>query len=336
MKTTMNDIAKMAGVSRSTVSRVLSGNYKKIRISAETAETVLRIAQEHDFQPDHLAKSLQSRKTKTIGVIVTDITNPFFAEIARSIEKFLDTMNYSMILCNTDEKLDAEAKGIKLLLSKRVEGLIICPAGFEDENIARLAKISFPFVLIDRYVKGADSSYVVSDNYNGAKQAVEYLLNKGHRRIGFLGGKEDSSSNRDRKKGYYDALEDKGIEYSGELELNLGFDKESGEKGMDLFLKLKNRPTAVFAVNNFLGLGALLSLKKHGINMPGEISLIEFDETDLSRFGDTAVTSINQNAKEIGAKAVEIILSKISGGEDEKIIIPVKLIERQSVKDNYK
>ena len=102
MKITMKDIAKIAGVSRTTVSRVLSGNYKKIRISIETAEKVLRIAHEHDFQPDDLAKSLQSRRTKTIGVIVTDITNPFFAEIARSIEKYLDTMNYSMILCNTD------------------------------------------------------------------------------------------------------------------------------------------------------------------------------------------------------------------------------------------
>ncbi|OGF48104.1 MAG: hypothetical protein A2231_09040 [Candidatus Firestonebacteria bacterium RIFOXYA2_FULL_40_8] len=336
MKITMKDIAKIAGVSRTTVSRVLSGNYKKIRISIETAEKVLRIAHEHDFQPDDLAKSLQSRRTKTIGVIVTDITNPFFAEIARSIEKYLDTMNYSMILCNTDEKLETEAKSIKLLLSKKVEGLIVCPAGYVDDNISRLGKNEFPFVLIDRYVNGVDAGYVVSDNYSGAKQGIEYLIGKGHKRIGFLGGREDSSSNRDRKKGYRDALSGNDLKYLRELDLDLGFDRESGEKGMDYFLGLKNRPTAVFAANNFLALGALLSMKKHGVDVPGDISLLEFDETDLSRFGATAVTSVNQNAKEIGAKAAEIILKKISGGKDEKIVIPVELVERNSVKDNYK
>ena len=335
MKKTMNDIALLAGVSRTTVSRVLSGNYKKIRISEETAGNILRIAKEQEFQPDDLARSLQSSKTKTIGVVVTDITNPFFAEIARSVEKYLESMDYSMILCNSDEKLEAEAKSVKLLLSKKVEGLIICPAGYEDENISRLSKNDFPFVLIDRYVKGVDSGYVVSDNYNGAKEGIEYLLNKGHKRIGYLGGRENSSSNRDRKKGYRDALSGKGLKSSSELELDLGFDREDGEKGMDYFLRLENRPTAVFAANNFLGLGALLSLKKHGVNVPGDISLLEFDETDLSRFGTTAITSVNQNAKEIGTKAAEIILKKISGGIDEKIVIPVELVERKSVKNIY-
>lgn len=331
MKTTMNDIAKLAGVSRTTVSRVLSGNYKKIRISALTADKVLRIAREKDFHPDALAKSLQSSKTKTIGVIVTDIANPFFARIARSIEKRLDSANYSMILCNTDEKMETEAKYIRLLLSKRVEGLIVCPSGFEDENIAGLAKNNFPLVLIDRYIKGVNCSYVASDNYNGAKRAVEYLIEEGHTRIGFLGGREDSSSNRERKKGYRDALKNNEIKYSAELELNLGFDKESGERGMDIFLALNKRPTAVFAANNFLCLGALLSMKKNKVNMPEEISLVEFDETDLSRFGDTAVTSVLQNAEEIGEKAAEIILKILSGGRAEQLIIPVMMTKRNSV-----
>ncbi len=331
MKTTMKDIAELAGVSRTTVSRVLSGNYKKIRISSKTAEKVLRISRAQDFQPDDLAKSLQSRKTKTIGVIVPDITNPFFAEIARSAEKYLDAKNYLMILCNTDEQLDTEAKCINLLLAKRVEGMIICPSGFEDGNFARLNKKEFPFVFIDRYVRGLNCSYVVSDNYNGAKQAVQYFIERGHRRIGFLGGREDSSSNRDRKKGYYDALSENKIKYFPELELNLGFDRESGEKGMELFLKLKNKPTAVFAANNFLGLGAVLSIRKNGLNIPADISLLEFDETDLSRYGEPAITSVNQNAKNIGEKAAEIILKIIGGGKEEKVIIPVKMVERSSI-----
>lgn len=331
MKITMKDIAKLAGVSVTTVSRVLSGNYKKIRISTETAEKVLRIAREQDFQPDDLAKSLQSRKTRTIGVVVTDITNPFFAEIVRSIEKYLDTKDYSMILCNSDENLESETKCIKLLLSKRVEGLIICPSGLNDENISGLKNKQFPFVLIDRYVNGVDCSHVVSDNYNGAKQAVEYLIGKGHRRIGFLGGRSDSSSNNERRNGYCDTLKENNISYSAELETNLGFDKESGEVGMDTLLKLKKRPTAIFAANNFIGLGALLSIKKHGMNVPLDISLLEFDETDLSRYGDPAITSVNQNAKELGEKASENILKLIAGEKSEKVVIPVKMMERNSV-----
>jgi len=329
----MSDIAAKAGVSRTTVSRVLSGNSEKVRISEETAKKILGIAEKLNFRPDALARGLKLKNTHTIGVIVPDITNPFFAEIGRSLESFLDKNEYSMILMNSDDNEVKEKKCIDLLLSKRVDGLVISPAGYEDENIALLAKEKVPFVLVDRMVKNVRCSYVVSDNYNGSKTAVSYLIGLGHKRIGFVGGRVNTSINRERRQGYLDTLKENGITPDIELDISIGFNREAGERSMDMLLKVKEPPTAVFVANNFLGIGVMLSLRKNRVKVPGEMSVIEFDDTDFSRLSDVAVTSITQDTARIGEKGAQILLNKIGGNNrEEKIVLPVILAVRESTK----
>lgn len=335
-KLNIKELARNLDLSVSTVSRVLNGKARAYRISEETQQRVKKAADELNYVPNRLARSLKLDKSDTIGLIIPDIGNPYFAEIAKSIESQARQKGYSIILCDSGDDISAEEELLMLLMSHKVDGIIIAPVGTEQKHIVNTFHSALPIVIIDRIFPGSNLPFITSDNYQGAFDAVNHLILNGHKRIACIQGIGNSQPNIDRVKGYKDALKASNIKIDKKLLAGDSFTKDNGYKQAIRLFAMTPPPTAIFALSNLIALGILGAANDCNLNIPEDFSLIAFDEQPYSEYLSTPMTTINQQKDEMGRQAVDYIMACI-GNKGKIATVSVKLktnlIPRRSVKN---
>ena len=332
MRKTLKDVAREAGVSIAVASRGL-GSYGYV--SRKSREKVLRAAKKIGYQPDQIAKGLRTRKTYTIGLIISDITNTWFTTVVRAIEDVAEQNGYNLILCNTDENQEKETRYLRVLQSKKVDGLIIACTGEKSPYLKRLIRGGLPIILIDRKLKGFHVTQVIIDNEFGAYEAVKHLINLGHKRIGVINGHPRTTPGEERFKGYKRALAENNIFLDPALVKYGDFRIEKARKGCQELIKVKNPPTAIFVANNVMVMGTYQKLKENNIKIPEEIAVVGFDDPEWASLMQPSLTTVRQPRHSIGTMACQVLLQRIRKNErrrlsDEEIVLRPKLIIRKS------
>jgi len=333
-KITIKDIARMANVSHTTVSRALND---KSRIKNETKERILSIARELNYRPNFIARSLVMRRTKTLGLVITTIANPFYTELSQGIEATAINLGYNIILCSTHSDLSTEKQYIDMLRSKGVDGIIFTSAHMGDPNILALAEEGFPIILVNRRtyhpVIREKVDYVGVDNIHGGFLAVEHLIKLGHRRIGVIGGSSESSVGFERLEGGKKALAAHGLDVISDYFLEGDFLKGSGYQGGKKFLGMSEPPTAIFATNDYMALGAYQAITEEGVKVPEEVALIGFNDIEFTSMKGIELTTVGQKKYEMGALAVKTLVERVEGaklGLPKEIILEPELIIRKT------
>ena len=336
---TIQAIADELGISASTVSRVMNGLGKKYRISEKTIEAVENMADKLNYTPNNIAKSLRLKKTSTIGLVVPDISNPWFAKIALKIEKESRNNGYNIFLCNSDDNIDIEKKSLILLQNWMVAGVIMVPIGLEYKHILNATDKGTPIVLIDRFFEDVDLPYVSANNFEGSFKATEHLIKNGHKRIVCLQGIVGTSSNNKRVEGYKKALADYNIPIDENIILGSDFSFDNGYTNAKQLIRdlNKNKLTAIFSTGNQITLGILKAFKEKGIKIPEDISIVSYDEQNYSELLYTPLSTISHLMdNELGILALKLLFDKIDDkiiGKSKNILLPTQLIKRESVKN---
>jgi LacI family transcriptional regulator len=325
----MRDVAEQAGVSVTTVSHVVNNTRP---VNQDKRERVLAAMHQLGYQPNKLARSLRRGKTHTVGVIVPDSANPFFAEVARGIEDTSFEHGYSVILCNTDCDLDKERLYTNLLSEKQVDGILFVAAGVSQENLNDLLPRRIPLVLIDRHVPEVAVDTVLVDNARGGWLATRHLLELGHRRIGCIMGPEDITSSNQRLDGYRQALHEHGQSPDGDLIVAGDFQFESGYRGGQALLTLPEPPSAIFASNDLMALGAARAARELGFEIPATLSLVGFDDVQLATYANPPLTSVRQPKYEMGVLATRLLFERVvdQGQPLQSHLLDTELVVRQS------
>lgn len=325
---TMKDIAELAGVSKATVSMVM--NKKDDSISDATRKRILKIAKEMSYIPNSIARSLSTKKSGTIGIILPDITNPFFSEMARAIEDEAERLEYNLIICNTDNDKYKEEKYIELLISKLIDGVIFMSGGKSNDSITLLKNNNVPFVLVDRYIEGYKDDYgVFCLNKQGVAKGIKYLYESGKRKIVFVKGTENIEVSKQRLEGYIDAMKSYGI-YDKNYIFEGDFNVEGGiiatKKIIDSFHNLD----AIFYSNDMMALGGMKILLRNGYKIPRDIAIIGFDNIHISEIIEPELTTIAQPIYIMGEKACSILIDVINGAlpTEKQIYFETHLIIR--------
>lgn len=325
----MSEVAERAGVSVTTVSHVVNQTRP---VSPELTNRVQAAMQELGYQPNRLARSLRLGKTLTIGMIIPDGVNPFFAEVARGIEDTGFEHGYSVILCNSDGDLEKELHYTKVLNAKRVDGIIFVAVGVSHEHIQMLQARKLPVVVVDREIPGVNVSTVITDNQKGGWLATNHLIELGHRRIACIAGPNNLTPSAARVTGYQQALKAHNIELNETLILRGDFQYQSGYRLMKQLLENKTVPTAVFACNDLMATGALCAAVEMGFRVPEDISIVGFDDIDLASYTTPPLTTIRQPKYEMGVFAVGLLLDQIkdTNPKPERHILDTELVTRKS------
>jgi len=316
---TQEDVARLAKVSQAMVSYVLTDK-PHARISDETRRRVLEACDQLGYVPNVLARGLRSGRTSTIGLVIPDNSNPFFAEMARAIETAGFNQGYSVILCNSDNDIKKEAAYIDTLLAKQVDGMIFISSGASHETLDKLQDSPIPVVIVDRDVSPTLVNSVVIDNLQGGYLATRHLIDLGHTIIGCIAAPVQIRPSYQRVEGYFKALLEAGLPLDHVYAVPGNFRIASGEAAMDRLLSLEPRPTAVFACNDLMAIGAFQSLRKHNLQVPGDISMVGFDDTPLMQAIAPALTTIAQPITDIAANAIDILIKRLALEADGKKI----------------
>lgn len=327
---TIKDVARVAGVSPMTVSRVInSSGYA----SQDARARVERAVGELGFVPNALARQLRSKRTRTLALVISDITNPFFTTIARGVEDIAAAHDFAVVFCNTDESEAEEMAYVQMLIQRRIDGVLLVPASDSGKSLRLLRKHRVPVVVLDRRVSSPRVDQVRSDSEAGAYQLVRHLIELGHRRIAMLAGHRNISTAADRAAGYQRALAEHGIELDDRLVRYEGFGLAAGYRMARQVVVLHPRPTALFAANNFIAFGVIRALREVGLRIPEAMSLVAFDDLPGDWLIDPFLTVVDQRAYEMGKQAAELILERLEGVERlsrRSIILPVDFIVRRS------
>lgn len=327
---TITDVAQRAGVSAMTVSRVLN---QSGYASEETRARVLAAAAELGYMPDALARSLRVKRTQTLALILTDITNPFFTTVARGVEDAASAAGYAVIFCNTDESEEEEARYTQMLLERQVDGVLLVPATSISRSIEAARRRGKPVVVLDRRVTGAAVDTVRCDSEGGAYQATAHLLQLGHRQIAVLAGSPDVSVVAERVAGARRACAEAGLALTESHILHGRPAVESGAEMARRALALDPRPTALLATNNFIAVGAFEALRAAGLRVPDDVSLAGFDDLPPALVIDPFLTVVSQPAYEMGRRGAELLLARLRGegpAEPQHIVLPTELVARRS------
>lgn len=327
--TTIHDVAKRAGVAPITVSRCINNSGY---CSAETRTRVEAAIAELGFVPNRLASGLRSKRTNTLALVLTDITNPYFTLMARGVEDVAGASDYSVVYCNTDESEAKEEKYVNLLAQRQVDGVLLVPSCGNVKTIKFLLSNNIKVVALDRSVSGVKIDSVRSDSENGAYHLVKLLINLGHKRIAMITGPTDVSTSVDRVAGYRRALIESGLG-NNELVYYGMFSQVSGYEFTKQAMRQSPNLTAIFGANNFIAIGISKALRDLKVEVPGEVSVVAFDDFPESMLVAPFLTFAEQPAYEMGRMATELLLKRISGelsGECQKLILPTKVIERGS------
>ncbi|MCP3942135.1 MAG: LacI family transcriptional regulator [Desulfobacteraceae bacterium] len=324
----IKDVARVAGVSTATVSRVLSN---KPHVREQVRNHVLCVIKEMGYRPNHLARSLRTQKANILGLIVSDIQNPFFSQVSRAVEDTASQKGMSIFLCNTDEDPEKEDRYLKVMRDERVSGIIFSPTQKLSNNFIDIKNYGLPMVIIDRRVKAVEIDSIQVDNIKAAKMAVKHLINHGCKRIAALFG-TGSTTGKDRHEGYIKALEEHDLQPKTELVKFVEAKKAEGYKAVKKLLNLPKPPDAIFTSNGLLSAGAFEALGQSSIKIPEEIALITFDETPWSTLVNPPLTVIAQPTYDIGKKAVQLLVKRIQDPTCpfQQITLKSKLVVRQS------
>lgn len=326
---TIQDVAKLAGVAPITVSRVLNNSgyaSEETRARVESAVATL------GYVPNTLARGLRSKRTNTLALVMTDITNPFFTLIARGVEDRASNSGYTVIYCNTDESETEEEKYLNILVQKQVDGILLVPACSNSQSIKFLNSNEIPFVLIDRSVPDTKADIVHCNSEEGAYQLIRYLVELGHQRIVAITGPREVSTAQERVAGYQRAMNEAGLKdcvqaYYGSFTQNSGYELTKQA------LTLEPQPTAFFGANNFISIGVLKALRDAGLRVPEDVSVVGFDDLPDSMIVEPFLTVSAQPAYQMGSQATELLLKRISGQlteAEQEIVLPTQVIIRQS------
>jgi LacI family transcriptional regulator len=333
--TTLQCIANKSGVSVTTISRVLSGQAARYRISKETEEAVRKLAKDHAFVPNQLARGLRLKKTLTLGLVIPDFSNPFFASIAQQVAIGTHKHGYSVIVCDSEDSTELEMKSLGILQSRHVEGIVLCPVGQSGEHLKEFVNGRLPIVLVDRFFPRLPLPYVSSDNSASARRATELLISNGHRRIACLQGLRDTSPNEFRVRGYREALTANHLPVDEGLIVGDSFTEQSGYIETKLLLKTASDVTAILALSNLNALGAIRALTEEKRKIPDDVSVVSFDEQPYSAYLSTPMTTVSQPYSEMGEVAVKLLFDQIQSSRPQTkggILLPTSLIVRDSVR----
>lgn len=330
---TLREIADRAGVSVGTVSNVINGT---AAVSAERRERVLAAIQELDYQPNHVARSLKIKKTRMLGMVISDITNPFFPQLVRGAEDAALKNSYLLITFNTDDNVEREKRVLSVLRQRRVDGvlLVVAPNAGDDGHIRGILDSGMPIVCLDRLPAGIEVDSVSVDNVTGARDCVRHLISMGHRRIAILTGPRAVQTAAERLQGYQEALIQAGIAVDPGLVLEGDFRSESGYRLGRALLAGSDRPTAVFVCNNMMALGLLRALAELGLNCPRDVAVASFDDFPLAEAFQPRMTAVAQPAYCIGYRGAELLIARIEGRPAEprpsRIRLATQLLVRES------
>ncbi len=327
---TIRDVAERAGVAPITVSRVINNSGY---VSEETRARVEAAIAELQYVPNSLARSLRFKRTHTLALVLTDITNPFWTTVARGVEDAASRHGFNVILCNTDENEDKQTEYLNVLLQKQVDGFLLVPARSTAEPITLIQRQRVPVVVLDRQVPGAQVDIVRGDSEGGAYELTRLLLSLGHRRIVMLSGPRGVSTAVDRVTGYRRALTEAGIAEDAMLIYYGEYTQDGGYHMTQQALTAQPRPTALFAANNFIAIGALRALREAGLQVPEDITLVCFDDIPATLVIEPFLTVVAQPAYEMGQRATELLLARLSGqapDEYQEIVLPAQVIIRRS------
>lgn len=335
MACTIRDIAREAGVSVSTVSLVLRG--KECRIADETRQRIQRVAKQMNYIPNQVAVSLVTKKTHTIGLIYSDMLNPFYAELAVGVERNAQSRGYSLLICNCDEQVQRCIDNITLLESRLVDGFLLQPP--ETTNASpqqlralqeKLKNCQTPYVILDRAIHDVYHDYVAADHQLGGYLAAEHLYKLGHRRIGCITGSLSDYGSKRRLIGYQEVLKLHGIPYNPDLIYEGLYQIETGYRGaLELF---KKNITAIFAFSDQIALGVQRAATEQGISIPQDLSLVGYDDSSIAHLCSVPLTTIRQPIELLGKRACEILLERIENNNQthQDYFYPPALIQRSS------
>ncbi|MCY6482913.1 LacI family DNA-binding transcriptional regulator [Clostridium aestuarii] len=326
MSTTIKDIAKELNISIATVSKALNDSYD---ISDKTKDKVRKTAKKMNYKPNAIAQGLVTNKTNTIGLIIPDITNPFYPEIARGVEEKLNEHGYNVFLCNSNWEVKREKKYIDLLISKQVDGIILAHSGMKSWS---LENIDIPIVSVATKSGYKEENFVVIDDKKGGYLATKHLLENAYKKIMFIGGQNSIETNRMRLEGYKLALTEEGIELDETLIKNGDFTRESGYTLIKNSLKKGIIPTGVFAGTDMLALGVMQAVREYGLNIPEDIGVIGFDDISFAQLPEISLTTIAQPKYNMGVIAAKTILDKINNKEVDNTVLNPELILRKTTR----
>jgi DNA-binding LacI/PurR family transcriptional regulator len=307
----LTDVARRAKVSIATVSRVINNSDKVV---LKTVTRVQKAMRELSYRPNRVARRLRQKggHRHLLGLIIPDIQNPFYAELARGVEDVAYANEFAVMLCNSDENLKKEAFYLDVMRAESVDGIILPPLHERDPAVLSLIKSGIPVVSVDRSLSFSAMDKVEVDNRHGAFEAVEYLIGKGHRRIGLIGGRSNISTNHERRQGYNDALAAHDIPLRPEY-IRIGdLRQASGKSLANELLSLGRRPTALFVVNNLMAVGALEAIHSRRLAIPGDVALIGFDDLPWADALNPPLTVVRQPSYEVGRQAAELLLRRLS------------------------
>ena len=333
-KVSLKDVARHVGVSIALVSYVINHKEKEARVGDEMVMKIRKAVTELNYQPNLIAKSLKSGKTNTIGLIVADISNPFFSNIARIIEDEARKEGYIVIIGSSDENAEKSQDLINVFFNRQVDAFIIAPAENTELQITELQKKNTPVVLIDRYFPKVKTDNVHIDNFRAAYRAVEHLAINGNKRIAMMGYDTSLSHIQERKNGYKAALKDKGIRFRSEWFKDISYHNIEKEVAIAMkeLLALVPKINAIFFATNTLAVEGLKIIYKSGIRVPEDLAIIAFDESDAFDFFYSPLSYVSQPLTEMGKKAVELAIEKIRNSDAKyaTIIVKEKLVIRKS------
>ncbi len=326
--TTIQDVARRAGVAPMTVSRVIN---QSGYASPAVREKVLAAVAELGYLPNTLARSLRIRRSNTIALILTDITNPYFTTMARGVEDAASAAGYTVLFGNTDESEEKEHHYLEMIQQKRVDGILLVPAGGSVQAVESIRQVGTPLVVLDRRIPGEMVDVVRCDSEEGAYRLTRLLLNLGHRQMALLTGASTVSTAEDRANGFRRALREAGV--AEPVVIYGSFTQDSGFNNTRQILAMQPRPTALIAANNFLAIGALKAVRAAGLDVPDELAMAGFDDLPAAMVVEPFLTVAVQPAYEMGRQAALLLLGRLSGANNtppQEILLPVELVIRHS------
>ena len=328
----ITDVAQEADVHPSTVSRVLNG-HRAYAIRPETRQRVMAAADRLGYRPSALARNLRLQRTLTLGMLVPDITNPFFSSIIKGTEDAAHERGYNLILCNTADDPEREATYLRILREHLVDGLLIASSQMADDTIAQLREEGFPFVLINRATGSPEDLAVVVDNHAAALKVVAYLASLGHRRVGHIAGPQNTMTGVDRREGYFAGVRAYGLDDDPELVVEAdAFSEEAGDHALQIMLEAPARPTAVFAANDLIAIGMLQRLRENGVRVPTDLSIVGFNDIPLAGLLEPALTTVRVPQLQMGAAGGHLLIDRLEGRPvgEIRVTLPAELVVRAS------
>ncbi len=331
-KTTLNEVSAHTQLSKTTISRVLNGKSREFRINRHTQERVIAAAQELNYKPQLVAQLLHKKPMSTIGIVMPNLSNPFFASLASAISVEAKKHDLFVMLFDTQEDPVQEDSALSKMQEFRVDGIIIAPCGRDSRKLEKINR-TIPVVQVDRYFENSELSYVSTNNYRGAYEAMRLLLTSGHRNVVCIQGPTFSVTNRERIRGCRQAIEEFGQECSLQV-LGNDFTIQNGYIEGQMALSRKPRPTAIFAMSNTIMLGTLRAIKEHHLAIPDDISLLSFDDNIFIDYLNPPITRVAQPVSSMGIAAIKMVVNSIqnSGELHSNMLLTPTIINRDSIR----